>query len=183
MSGPSTYLQFVPARVLSSILQLPMVSTRQRRHLGSFGQYFTERKALAKPTSTENRLIYVRCAQQSTRLCYPAFCCEMSPSNNIVCKITKTNYMDCSSNYFTRNLSVTVSQRHLSEEIVYDSLRWFYDTSPNPISQNDCSQKDYSQNDSSQSDNSLKTHVTDVSTHRNTLHRVPFSPTDRFTEL
>ena len=26
------------------------------------------------------------------------------------------------SNYFTKNLSVTVSQRHLSEEIFYDSL-------------------------------------------------------------
>ena len=56
MSGPSTHLQFEPARVLSSILQLPMVSTRQRRHLENFGQYFTERKALAKPTPTENRL-------------------------------------------------------------------------------------------------------------------------------
>ena len=122
MSGPSTHLQFVPARVLSSILQLPMVSTRQRRHLGNFGQYFTERKALAKLTSTENRVlvIYVRCAQKSTRRCYPAFCCETWPSNNIVCKITKTNYY--SGNYFTKNLSVTVSQRHLSEEIFYDSL-------------------------------------------------------------
>ena len=52
-----------------------------------------------------------------------AFCCEMWPSNNIVCKITKTNY--CTNNYFTKsNLSVTVSQRHrhLSEEIFYDSL-------------------------------------------------------------
>ena len=100
MSGPSTHLQFVPARVLSSfrydglaigkedMSQLPMVSTRQRRHLGNFGQYFTERKALAKPTSTENCLIFVRCAQQSTRRRYPAFCCEMWPSNNIVCKIT-----------------------------------------------------------------------------------------------
>ena len=44
----------------------------------------------------------------------------MWPSNNIVCKITKTNYY-----YFTKsNLSVTVSRRHrhLSEEIFYDSL-------------------------------------------------------------
>ena len=91
MSGPSTHLQFVPAR--------------------------------EKPTSTENRLIFVRCAQQSTRRPYPAFCCEMLPSNNIVCKIT--NKLHCTSNYFTKsNLSVTVSQRHrhLSEEIFYDSL-------------------------------------------------------------
>ena len=68
--------------------QLPMVSTRQRRHLGNFGPYFTERKALAKPTSTENRLIFVRCAQQPTRRRYQASCCEMWPRNNIVCKIT-----------------------------------------------------------------------------------------------
>ena len=71
---------------------LAMVSTRQHRHLGNFGQYFTERKALAKPTSTENRLIFLRCAQQYTRRRNPAFCCEMWPSNNIVCKVTKTNY-------------------------------------------------------------------------------------------
>ena len=42
----------------------------------------------------------------------------MWPSNNIVCKITCTN----TNYYFTKNLSVTVSQRHLSEEIFYDSL-------------------------------------------------------------
>ena len=68
----------------------------------------------------------------------------MWPSNNIVCKITKTNekktseadlgvvkdkgggehFLNTSNNFTKSNLSVTVSQRHrhLSEEIFYDSL-------------------------------------------------------------
>ena len=65
-------LQFVPARAhISSRAQLvgltigkdnPVahVATTQSEHstsdLGSFGQYFTEEKALAKPTSKESRL-------------------------------------------------------------------------------------------------------------------------------
>ena len=95
-------LQFVPARVhISSRVKLVglamgkenaavHVTTTQSEHstghLGNFGQYFTEGKALAKPTSTENHLkTFVRCAYRATRHHFQAFCYEIWQSSNIVC--------------------------------------------------------------------------------------------------